>query len=79
MTPVQTIYDAAKAKRVVIFQREDGSFGFEEEHFSAEPLERAWIPFGRYSISYCDTAERAIAEACGRVAWLTDLPHDQNA
>ena len=70
MSPIQTIYDSSQIRRVVVFQREDGSFGFEEQRFSAEALERAWIPFGRYSLSRCDTAESALAEAHGRVAWL---------
>lgn len=72
MTTVRTIYDVAKKRRVVIFQGEDGSFGFEEQRFSDEPLEMCWIPFGRYSVCYCDTAERALVEARGRVSWLSE-------
>lgn len=56
--------------RVIIFQRDDGSFGFEDQKFSDEPLELSWIPRGRYSVSFCDSAERATAEARGRVDWL---------
>jgi hypothetical protein len=76
MTTVQTIYDDAKKRRVVILQREDGSFGFEEQRFSDEPLELSWIPFGRYSVCHCDTAARALVEARGRVAWLSESVHD---
>lgn len=72
MTTVQTIYDDAKKRRVVILQREDGSFGFEEQRFAAEPQEQAWIPVGRYSASHCDTEARALVEARGRVAWLAE-------
>lgn len=56
--------------RVIIFQRDDGSFGFEDQKFSDEPLEMCWIPRGRYSESFCDSAARATAEAHGRVDWL---------
>ena len=69
MTTVQTIYDDAKKRRVIILQRPDGSFGFEEQGFSDEPLEMRWIPFGRYSVCHCDTAERALFVASGRVTW----------
>jgi hypothetical protein len=79
MTTVQTIYDDAKKRRVIILQREDGSFGFEEQRFSDEPLEMCWIPFGRYSVCHCDTAERALVEARGRVTWLSECEHDNVA
>ena len=68
MKPIQTLYDDAKKRRVVIFEREDGSFGFEHQRFSEEPLEMAWIPYEQDC--RCDTPERALAEARGRVAWL---------
>jgi hypothetical protein len=79
MTTVQTIYDDAKKRRVVILQRDDGSFGFSEERFADEPHEQAWIPVGRYSVSHCDTAERALVEARGRVAWLSECDHEDVA
>jgi hypothetical protein len=66
MNAIHTIYDDTKKRRVIVFQRDNGSFGFEEQRFSNEPLEMAWIPFGRYSLSLCDTSERALAEARGR-------------
>jgi hypothetical protein len=75
MKSVHTIYDNAKKRRVVVLRRDNGSFGFEEERFSDEPLEMAWIPFGRYSVSLCDTAERALAEARSRVQWLAQMDH----
>ncbi len=72
MTTIETIYDDAKKRRVVLFCREDGSFGFSEERFSDEPLEQAWIPAGRYSACRCDTIERVLPEARGRVSWLAE-------
>lgn len=67
MTTVQTIYDDARKRRVVILQRDDGSFGFEEQRFAGEPQEQAWIQVGRYSASHCDTEARVLVEARGRI------------
>jgi hypothetical protein len=78
MTTVQTITGETEKRRVIVFRRDDGSFGFDEERFSDEPLEMAWIPFGRYSVCRCDTVERALVEARSRVAWLPET-HDENA
>ena len=72
---IQTIYDDSRKRRVIIFHRNDGSFGFEEEFFSDEPLELAWLPSGRDS--RCETAEGALVEACGRVEWLAERAPDQ--
>jgi hypothetical protein len=77
MKTLQTIYDDSGKRRVVIFQRDDGSFGFDAEHFSDEPLEMAWLPSG--FDSRCDTAERALVEARGRVGWLAETPHGNAA
>jgi hypothetical protein len=65
------IYNADKTKRVRIFQSSDGSFRFEEETYSHEPLERCWLPItkGR-SIAVCDSFEIALREARGRIDWL---------
>ena len=52
-----------------MFQRADGTFGFEELKFWHE--EQAWLPEGKYSIAIIDSLERAIKEAKGRVAWLS--------
>ena len=70
MKTIQTIYDASRKRRVVIFQQDNGSFGFDAEHFSDEPLEMAWLKSG--FDSRCDTAERALVEARGRVSWLSE-------
>jgi hypothetical protein len=74
MKTVQTIYDDYKKRRVVVFERDDGSFGFEEQRFSDEPLEMVWIPVGKPPRPNChaDTAERASSEARDRVVWLSE-------
>ena len=68
---VETLVHAGGTLRVIILQRDDGSFGFEDEKFSDDPREQCWITRGRYSESFCDSAERAVEEARGRVDWLT--------
>jgi hypothetical protein len=70
MGVVHTICNADKARRVDIFQREDGTFGFEELHYATD--EQAWCPFGRYSESFTETLEAAICEASSRVQWVAD-------
>jgi hypothetical protein len=78
MKRLQTIYDQSQKRRVIIFGREDGSYGFEHERFSDDPLEMAWIPYG--PDCRCDTAERALAEARGRVSWLSEaIPDNDHA
>lgn len=69
-TVIDTLQHESGKLRVIIFQRSDGSFGFEDQRYSDDPLEQCWIPRGRYSVSYCDSAERAVSEARGRVDWL---------
>ena len=64
----RSLYSRDGLRRVDIFQRPDGTFGFEELRFDAA-LD-AWVPFGRYSTAFVDTAERALAEARGRIGWL---------
>ena len=54
--------------KAVIFERLDGTFGFEELAFDQD--ECAWIPFGRYSNAIVDTLDNAINEAKSRIAWL---------
>jgi hypothetical protein len=71
MKTLETIYDDSRKRRVIVFQRDDGSFGFDEERFSDEPLEMAWLPYG--PDCRCDSAERALSEAHGRVPWLAEV------
>lgn len=61
---VKTLYALDRQRHVVVFGRDDGSFGFEDQWWRAE---EAWFPVGRYSESFCDSAERAGAEARSRV------------
>jgi len=67
---VECIADETGRFRVIIFQREDGSFGFEDQTFSDEPTEQCWISRRRHSESFCDSARRAVKEAHQRVDGL---------
>jgi len=68
-TVVATVFNADMTRQVEVFQRRDGSFGFEELRFS-EP-ERSWIVSGCYSNSFTDSTESALREARERVLWLS--------
>jgi hypothetical protein len=59
-------------RKVQIFRREDGSFGFEALRFSDEPLEMCWIPYGRFSECFAGDEQKAESEARSRVRWLQD-------
>lgn len=69
---IETIYDSEQERRVVIYQRDDGSFGFVEDYFSELPLEHCWIESDRDTESFCDTLETVRREVYGRVSWLVD-------
>jgi hypothetical protein len=69
---VKTIMDGTGQRRVEIYQRTDGSFGFEEWRFGTEDEEQCWFPVGRYSCAIIDTLENAEKEARSRVYWLAD-------
>jgi hypothetical protein len=70
---IKTIAHPNGIRRVLIIQRSNGSYGFEEERFSAEPEEHTWLPFGRRSYSICDSEDAAVREACGRIGWLNEV------
>ena len=56
--------------KVEIFRRENGTYGFAALRWSDEPLERCWVPFGRYSECFALDADSAVVEAKSRVEWL---------
>jgi hypothetical protein len=67
---VDTLYDGPRKRRVLIFQRDDGTFGFEEEYFSDLPHESAWIPVTSRRATRVSSAAEAAQEARTRVSWL---------
>lgn len=71
---VRTIYSSDQLRRVEIFRRDDGSFGFKEDHFSNDPFDRCWIDYAvRHSESFCPTEAIVLREVIGRVGWLSDM------
>ena len=72
MRIIQTLYDADRERRVLIFQRDDKTFGFEKEYFSIAEHENCWVPRGGHSTSIFDSEETALREVYSRVTWLTE-------
>ena len=64
----RTFLNKDRTRKVEIYQRADGTFGFEELKYGQE--EQAWFPVGRYSFAVIDTLEHALKEAVSRVSWL---------
>jgi hypothetical protein len=72
MTILKEFVAADGKKKVQIFQRNDGSFGFESLRFSDDPMEMCWFPDGRFSVCIAESQEIAEREARGRVEWMHD-------
>jgi len=64
----KTLTDTHGRRRVDLFRRPSGTFGFEELRWLDE--EHAWIPAGRYSESFSSSLKDAESEARERVEWL---------
>ena len=65
----RTILSQDGKRKVEIFQRQDGTFGFEEYFYDTE--DKAWCPRSPGGqISIMDTLDRAVFEALGRISWL---------
>ena len=73
---VETIYDTTQFRRACVFRRDDGTFGFYEEHFSDDEYERCWVPRWPNTESFCDSLETVLREVRGRVSWLTSSDAD---
>lgn len=69
MRVIREIHSKKRDRKVCIFQREDGSYGFEEWSFSDDPFENTWLPITR-GATFAPDLEIALREAYGRVSWL---------
>jgi hypothetical protein len=76
MKIIQTILFDDRKRRVVVFQRDDGSFGFDEQHYAEDPLESPWLPTGDFAAARFDSAARALIEARKHVPWLAEARID---
>lgn len=66
---VHTVMSPDGTRRVDIFKRRNGTFGFEESRW--HPEYTCWHPTGQpESDSFTDTLECALREARGRLDWL---------
>lgn len=72
-TVLRMISDATRLRRVLIVRRGNGSYGWEAEYWSDEPLEQSWVRIGQRPLSVCDSEETAVREAMGRVDWLASV------
>ena len=66
---VASINSPAGDHCVDVFQREDGSFGFEEYRRDVEGM-RGWFPLNRFSSLVFDTEQQALAHARAAVEWM---------
>ena len=73
---VKELLSCDGTRKVEIFRREDGSFGFEALRFSEEPPEHCWIPYGRFSECFASEEQTAESEARGRIDWLKNHGDD---
>ena len=64
---IKTIMSEAGDRKLDIFRRDNGTFGFEEFFFDFE--EKARCPVRGQSYAIVDTVERATAEGMARVSW----------
>lgn len=63
---LKTIDDPQGGRRVEIYQRANGTFGFEEWTYGVD--ENAWYPSGHYSYAVIDTLQKAEQEARAKEA-----------
>jgi hypothetical protein len=68
---IREIYSQDRMYRVLIVKRKNGLFGYEEEYFSQDPMERCWCPYSQKPFAICDSPETALKEAKGRIKWLS--------
>jgi len=75
--PVDILYSSDGRRRVAVFQRADGLFGYQEQyvHNSAVVGER-WVPLYTGASLY-DTLETARRELVFNVAWLARRAHGE--
>ncbi len=73
---IKEILATGGKRKVQIFRRDDGSFGFEALQSSEDPLGKCWIPHGRFSECIAPSSEIAEREARGRIDYLADELND---
>ena len=69
MKVVRTIESTDGKRRLEIYRRDNGTYGFEDMKYG--DVEGSWFPAGRYSMGIFATEEDALTDAKGRVKWLS--------
>ena len=67
---IQEIHSADGKLRLLICQRQSGSFYYESQHFSEHEHEMCWIADSRQSIGIYESQSTALREARGNIDWL---------
>jgi hypothetical protein len=70
---IHEIYSTDRLRRVLIVQRSNGFFGFEEEYLCDETSGQYWCRYSQVPFGIFDSAETALREAHGRVTWLNSI------
>ena len=72
---IRTFSSPDGRERLVIFKRDDGTYGFDHEKWGDYPEEQCWIPWTNFA-SFCATEEIAVREGLSRMGWgeATYLP-----
>ena len=68
---VLTLYDATRERRIEIFQRSNGTFGFAYDYWHSDH-DPHWCMRSPGSECYADTFDRALAEALARFPWAME-------
>lgn len=76
MKIVKELLSEDGTRKVEIFERDNGTFGFKALKFSDDPLEMSWFPYGRFSDCFAPNESIAEREARGRVEWLESVEED---
>jgi hypothetical protein len=66
---VEALYDDARKRRVVIFRRPSGTFGYREEYHYQNEVAEGWASLGGRAC-YWDGLETAMREVVDNVSWL---------
>ena len=70
-TEVEVIYSQDQQRRVVLFLRKDGIYGFLEEHRTDDEYFTHWVEHPHSTECFCDALETDRREAFSRVPWIT--------
>jgi len=77
MTIIQSIVFDDQKRRVIVFRRDDGSFGFEEQQASDNPSKPEWTPTSDHAATRFDAVAGALIAARRHVPWLAEARIDK--